>query len=802
MTSSKKTSPIASKLQHAIALHQRGLLWQARSIYEEVLTSEPQNFDATYLLGIVAMQTGNFQAAASLIGKALDIDPLNPGAYSDRGAALKELGRLEAALDSYDRAVQFKPDYAQAYVDRGAVLAELKRYDEALRSYRQAVDIEPDCSGAYFNRGVVFELLNRFEEALRSFDQAIAIKADFVEAHVNRGAVLNALRRWEEALRSFNQAIAIKADFAPAYINRGIALRELRQPEAALDSYNRAIEIDPGIAEAYANRGAVLIELRQLEAALVSYDQALAINPNFAGAHAGRGLVQTELKRFDAALASYDRAIAIDEADAAIFLSRGNLLASMRRFDAAIASFDKAMRLKPDLEFVYGLRLHARMQVSEWGDFEAELAQLLGRIERDELASPPFAVLALSESAPLLGQVARNWVKRECPPNPALGPILKSAGEEKIRIGYFSADFHQHPVSILTAELIELHDRTRFEVIGFSSGPDTQDVMRKRMCGAFDRFIDVRDRSDLEVAQLARSMKVDIAVDLGGFTESSRPKIFALRAAPVQLSYIGYLGTMGAQYMDYLIADPTIIPAADQGHYSEKIVYLPHYQANDSKRCIAQRDFSRKELYLPESGFVFCCFNANYKILPATFSCWMRILQQVSGSVLLLYAGNERVEHNLRKEAARRGIEACRLVFGKKLPYPEHLARYRTADLFLDTWPYNAGATASDALWAGLPVLTLVGRSFAGRIAASALDAIALPELVTSSVAHYEELAVQLATDPRQMAAIREKLAENRHTAPLFDTGRFARHLEAAYVMMYERHQSGLGPDHIRIAGE
>jgi predicted O-linked N-acetylglucosamine transferase (SPINDLY family) len=368
-----------------------------------------------------------------------------------------------------------------------------------------------------------------------------------------------------------------------------------------------------------------------------------------------------------------------------------------------------------------------------------------------------------------------------------------------VRIGYFSAEFHGHATLSLTAELFETHDRSRFELTAFSLGPQTRDEMRQRIEPVFDRFLEVRTQSDAEIARLARSLSLDIAVDLGGFTRGGRPGIFALRAAPVQVSYLGYLGTMSAEYMDYLIADDAIIPESHRRHYSEKIAYLPSYQANDSKRRIADRRFGREELGLPPAGFVFCCFNSTYKITPDTFDSWMRILRSVPGSVLLLLGGRESLESNLRREAGERGIDPQRIVFGARLPPPEYLARYRAADLFLDTLPYNAGTTASDALWTGLPVLTCTGETFASRIGASLLQAVGLPELITSTREQYERLAVELASHPESMASLRAKLAGDLRTKPLFDTAAFARHLEAAYARMADRYHAGLAPEHIRV---
>ena len=350
------------------------------------------------------------------------------------------------------------------------------------------------------------------------------------------------------------------------------------------------------------------------------------------------------------------------------------------------------------------------------------------------------------------------------------------------------------------AELFEIHDRSRFELIAFSFGADTNDAMRERVIAAIDKFIDVTSQPDSEVAILARSLKIDIAVDLGGHTGDNRMGIFSYRAAPIQVSYIGYPGTSGADYIDYLIADKTIIPKHSQQHYVEKIVYLPNsFQVNDRKRVISVKKFTREELGLPVEGFVFCCFNGSYKITPHVFDSWISILNSVTGSVLWLSEANQTAVVNLRKEAEKRGLDPQRLVFAKRMQLPEYLASYQIADLFLDTLPYNAGATASDALWAGLPVITCIGESFASRMAASLLTAINLPELITNTRAEYGILAIELATNRVKHQNIKNKLAANRLTTPLFDTPLFTRHIEDAYTEMYERYQNDLLPDHIEI---
>ena len=447
------------------------------------------------------------------------------------------------------------------------------------------------------------------------------------------------------------------------------------------------------------------------------------------------------------------------------------------------------------------MRLHMRRFLGDWEGIEGEFRDVEARINRGEKGAVPFQILAMSSSPALQRRAAEIHVGDKFPARSSAGAIARRARRDRIRIGYFSADYHNHATTYLMAELLERHDRSRFEILGFSFGMNTADEMGRRVSTAMDRFLDVRLLPDREVAQLSRELEVDIAVDLKGFTHESRTGIFAARAAGIQVSYLGYPGTMGADYIDYLIADPTLIPEASRQYYSEKIVYLPDsYQVNDSQRLISAKPCARADEGLPDGAFVYCCFNNAYKISPAVFDVWMRVLGRVEGSVLWLLEENPWVAGNLRKEAARRGIAPERLVFAKPLPLAEHLARQRLADLFLDTLPYNAHTTASDALWAGLPVLTRMGETFASRVAASLLRAIDLPELVTATEAEFEELAVALARDPERYRALRQRLKENRLRAPLFDIRAFTSHLEAAYSAMHERYQAGLAPEHIEVA--
>jgi protein O-GlcNAc transferase len=792
---------VAAHNNHGNALCQLNRHAAALQSYDRAIALKSDYADAHYNRANALRVLGFYEAAVASYDRVVALSPNNAAAHHNRGNGLFELRQYEAAIASHDQAIALKPDYADAYDSRGNARRALKQYESAIASFDEAIALSPNNAQFHYNRAFAFIDLAQYETAIASFDVAIAIRSDYTEAYSNRGNAYRALAQFESAIASYDRAIAISPENAEAHYNRGVALLDLKQYEAAVASYDAAIAFKPDYAEAHANRGFALFMLLQYGAAIASHDKAIAFKPDCVEAYINRGTALCKLLWYEPALASYDKAITLSPNNAEAHYCRAVVLVYLERHEAAIASFDKALALRADFEFSYGARLGAKMQICDWADFGAAVARLATSIQRNEPASEPFLVVALMDSAPLQKMAAQIWVQHECPPNPTSPRIPKRNKHDKIRIGYFSGDFREHPVSMLTAELFETHDRSKFELSAFSFGPDTQDKMRLRMEGAFNRFIDLRTASDQDIALHARSMEIDIAIDLGGLTHGGRPGIFATRAAPLQVSYLGYSGTMGAEYIDYLVADPTVIPESSRCHYSEKIIYLPHsYLVNDSKRNIADRVFTRQELELPQTGFVFCCFNGSYKITPDTFDGWMRILRRVENSVLWLSEGNSATAGNLRKEAVQRGVNAERLIFAKPVAsLAEHLARQRAADLFLDTLPYNAHTTASDALWAGLPVLTCMGDAFAGRVAASLLNAIGLPELIAPTRAQFEDLAVELACNSHRLAAIKQKLADNRLTTPLFDTQLFTKNLESAFTEIYERYQADLPTEHILV---
>jgi predicted O-linked N-acetylglucosamine transferase (SPINDLY family) len=800
----KNPAPPASDrlMKKALAYHRLGQLPQAETLYQQILQISPDHRDALHLLGLTAHQVGKYAAALELIDKAILLGPDYAEAYSDRGNALERLGQFEAAVESFDKAILLKPDFAEAYNNRGNALHGLRQYQAACASFDNALLLKPTLAEACSNRGNALHQMQQYQAAVESFDKAILLKPDHAQAWANRGGALTELQQYQEALESFDKSILLKLDQAENWSNRGNALQGIQQYEAALESCDRAILLKPDFAEAYNNRGNALHGLRQYQAASESFDKAILLKPDYAKAWNNCGNALVQLQRHHAAVESFTKAIHLKADYAEAYGNRGNALLELCQYQLALESFDQAILLKPAYELLTGTRLHMRQFSCDWDEIESQCRHLERRADRGERVATPFEMLGISSSPSVQKKTAEIFLRDKYRSRTSLAVSPRRAKPDRIRIGYFSADFYNHATCYLMAELFELHDRSKFEIFGFSYGPDAQDGMRERVFAAMDQFVDVRTLPDRRVAQLSRELEVDIAVDLKGLTKDNRVGIFAERAAPIQVNYLGYPGTMGADYMDYLIADHTLIPQASQRHYSEKIVYLPDsYQVNDSQRFISARSWEHAEAGLPEKGFVYCCFNNSWKITPNTFAIWMRILAQVEGSVLWLMEDNPRVGDNLREEAAKRGISPQRLIFAKRLPLADHLARHSLADLFLDTLPCNAHTTASDALWAGLPVLTCMGEAFASRVAASLLRAIDLPELVTTTENTYERLAVELALDAERYQEIRKRLQRNRLTSPLFDPPSFTKHLEAAYSGMHDRYQAGLSPEHIHITG-
>jgi predicted O-linked N-acetylglucosamine transferase (SPINDLY family) len=675
------------------------------------------------------------------------------------------LGRSTDARASYQKAIEINPDFAEAHNNLGNVLKDLQHFDEAMQFYQQAIEVNPDFAEAHNNLGNVLKDLQHFDEAVLSYKRAIGIDKNFYEASYNLGVSLKQLKKIDESVRMFKNVIAIQPNNSEAYNNLGICFTLLGQMNAAIDCFKKSLNIKPDYADVHHSFGNALIILGKVKKGIECFENAIKINPDFAEA----------------------------------YKSLGSAYKKMNQRDIALHYFEKANKIKPDLDFILGDVFNSKMHLCDWNNFQESINNLRNKIINNEKAIDSFNLMGLIDDPALQRKATTIRASSEFPTNNSSPIVSRYNKHQKIRIGYFSGDFREHPVALLTAGLYETHDRDHFEIHAFSLGPDTNDEMNLRIKAGVDHFHNVQPMSHKEIVELARSLEIDIAVDLAGLTAKSRTDVFAMSAAPIQLSYIGWLGTMGADYYDYLIADPVMIPKENQKYYVEKIVYLPSFQVNDSQDLPPDIAMTRKDAGLPEEGFVFCCFNTTYKITPSIFDSWARILNQVNDSYLFIYAESPSVEKNLTNEILKRGVMSSRLIFGSRLNRNEYLARYRVADLFLDTHPCNAGTTGCDALKMGLPLLTMQGNCFNTREAASILNSINLPELITNTPEEYESLAIQLGNDPEKMQAIKDKLANNLSSAPLFDTKRFTKNIEAAYNEMYERHHKGLEPEHIYV---
>ncbi len=783
-------------------------LSQALDYFHRATAANPRGLEALLGKGGCLLDLGRHEEALAIYDHALSIDQKVPEAWHGRGGALRHLKRHEEAIAAYVQALATDANFVQAWLGQGSVFSDLRRYDDALSACDKALAIKADFADAWNARGNVFLLLKRYREADAEYAKALATKIASPQAWVGRGSALGALDRHDEALAAYDRALAMSPDLAEAWAGRGISLNGLRRHDEALAAYDKALAIRPDVAEAWLGRGIALNGLRRFDEALASFDKALAGKPELAETWCGCGIALEGLRRYDEALAAYDKALAfepdvigVDRNRGVLFYNRALLFVRSGRHDEALDNFRRALEVDPDAKFVPGHLVHARMQLCDWQGLREDLDALTAQVRAGKCVSEPLALLSTPAGPADQLRCSQIYLSNHAP---ALSSFAWQGGRyrhDRIRVAYVSADFREHPVSFLMADLFERHDRARFETFAVSLSPDEPSAMRTRLKRAFEHFVDVGSRSDQDVAGLLREMEIDIAVDLMGHTRDARPNIFAFRAAPIQASYLGYPGTVGADFMDYVIADKIVLPFDQQPYYAEKIVHLPDcYLANDAGKPISPQVPSRAQEGLGEEGFVLCCFNNGYKLSPTVFDVWMRLLDRIEASRLWLSQLNEHAVRNLRAQAGARGIDPERLVFAKRVPsLADHLARHRLADLFVDTLPYGAHATASDALWAGLPVLTCAGDTYAGRAAASLLHAVGLPELVTGNLQDYEALALALANDRDRLQSIRRKLEANRLTFPLFDTDRFRRHIEAAYRTMWERRQRGESPESFAV---
>ena len=670
---------------------------------------------------------------------------------------------------------------------------------EAATCFEEALASAPASAAACVGLCTALVRLGRLAAALAVADDVLRRQPPIAGIEGVRAQILLLEGREEEAWRSVDRGCAEVPPDPIALFVRGLLLLQRSDNPAALSAFDAAIALDGSLAAAYLGRASALAREGVVPEALAAFQLAREADPHNAQVLVRLGHWLIQLSRFDAAAAAFADALAIDARNVAALRGRAQCLAAAGRAAQAVDAYTRLLAVEPDAPYMRGERLHLRLHCCDWRGFEEERRAIAEGVRLGERVDTPGSFLTHGESAADQLSCARIFAAEAFARPDRLDAAIRGLPGERYRIAYVSADFGAHATAYLAAGLFEAHDRSRFETFAISLGPDDGSAMRARLTRAFDHFEDVGARSDRDIAQRLQALGIDIAIDLKGHTLGARPGIFAYRPAPVQLSFLGYPGTLGTDCMDYLVADHTVVPAAERHHYVERMIYLPEsYQVNDPSRAVGP-PVSRTAAGLPLAGIVFCCFNNAYKIMPAVFDDWMQILRGVPGSILWLLHANETATANLRDAAQSRGVAPDRLLFAPWLPAPEHLARCALADVFLDTLPYNAHTTASDALWSGVPVVTRAGSGFASRVATSLLRTVGLGHLSVASRPAYVQLAVHLAQAPDELAALKRNLAGARAQSSLFDSARYARCLEGAFEEIIARARRGAAPADLEV---
>jgi len=748
---------IEHEFNRAVLFHKNGDLNQARIIYDQILCLKPDNYNCIHFLSLIEIQNKNFDKSIKLLKKAINLNPNEPSVYHSLGNAQESLNQLQDALSSFNTAINLKKDFLAAIICRGDLLSKLNRLHEANESYKDALLLNPSDLKVMLKISNLLTRLEKYSEAIKFYDNMILLKPNIPEVYNNRGYAYRKINANEEAFIDFNKAIKLNPNYYEAHNNLGNLQRDLKKADDAILSFDKAIKINPTFSEAYSNLANTLVDQEKLEEGISNYIKAISYNSNNVNAHS----------------------------------NLANTLTKLNQFSDAIKHFKNALSKNPHNDFLISNYLHTKMIICDWTLLQEETKCYIDDIQNNKNLSMPFTLLSLFDLPAIHKIVSQKFCDKNYPEILQNQEIIKyKENKEKICIAYISSDFGNHPVSQLCIEMFEWHDKNHFEIIGIDLGNNQKDQIYQNLSIAFDQIINVKHLTDKEIASLCKNLSVDIAVDLNGHTKNNRIGLFSYRAAPIQVNYLGYPGTTGANYIDYIIGDKIVIPERLQSNYTEKVIYLPHsYLVTPSKKEISNKKFTRKEFNLPEAGFVFCCFNNSYKISPQIFSKWMSILKQVNDSVLWLSEMNHVAKNNLYIEAQKFGIKKTRIIFAKKMELnSEHLSRYKLADLFLDTYPYNAHTTATDALWTGVPLITLAGDSFASRVAASLLSTLDLPEMITYNLESYEKLAVQLATNNKKLKSIRNKLAQNKVKKPLFNSKLFTKNIEKAYQTIYNNY--------------
>jgi predicted O-linked N-acetylglucosamine transferase (SPINDLY family) len=775
---------LKEKLKHVDSLIQNAKLDEASQILSEIISLYPNHLDANYKLGAISIEFNKLDDALNYFKRCIVIDDSHPQVWLNLGNVQMALGYYSDSIAAYEKTISLNKNFVEAYSNLSIALRRSKNLTGALKASDIAIEKGPDNPIFYNNRGLILNDMGRFKEAVANYYSAINLNANYAESHYNLGMSLVFLNRHEDAIKSYKNFIKLNPSFHLSYIKLGNALFELHHFEEAIDQYKAAINLKPDSAEAYFRLGNALGESKRNEEAIEYYKIAIRLWPDFAEPYNNLGNLLAQLKRNEEAIEHYETAIRLKPDYAEAYFSLATLLNKAKLYEEAIRYYDKAIRLKPDMEYVLGEYLYRKMNLCDWRDYDNIVNLILNGIKLGKKIIHPSQALSVIEDPKTQKDAAEIFARAFNQDNQT--KFNESLSSGRIRIGYFSADFGAHVVAYLTKDMYKLHDRDKFEVFAFSLDDD-KSIMASDIKLNFDHFFDVGFMSDQEIISLSSSHKIDIAIDLGGYTEKARPSLFSIRLAPIQVSYVGYLGTTGSKWMDYLIADNTIVPDELKEYYSEKIINLPSFQVN-SQVSISNKVITKESCGLPNDKFIFCCFNQSYKITPSVFSLWMEILRHSKESVIWLISSNDLHKRNVLAEAVKQGVNEERIIFAPYLPYDEHLKRLQLADLFLDTSPYNAGVTASDALRVGIPVISRIAQTFAGRMGASILKALQLDELIVMSDQAYIDLAIRIYSNPNELRKLKDKIYESVLTSDLYKTEVFVKNLESVFMTLHEHY--------------
>lgn len=732
--------------------------------------------------------------------KVAELEGTSSELYINLALLSYEECKFEAAICYLDECLKLEKNNIQALSLKAKIHIQLRQTSNAINCFHESLRIEPNNYDVLLNLSATLIDIKEFCEAKKVCTHAVKIYPKSQEILVNLGISYFGLKEFQLSLDTFNKSLEINSNDASTWLNKGNTLHTLKNYSDALYHYDKALEIDPNSSEIWLNRGNTLHELRRYQDALTNFDRALELNRQSAEIWLNRGNTLNELRRYDEALSNYDSALALKNDYLEAWSNKGNVLSHLNQHSKSAECYFQALKIQDDKAknaYLLGQAHHQMMLACDWKNYSEITHRIFNEVKQGQKSADPFGFQGISQSEELLRKCAEIYSSDKYPNIDNLSGNGRYQ-HKKIRIGYLCGEFRYQATSILMTRIWELHDKSQFDIYAFDNGTGDNSDYRLRIEKAFNHIFNISNLSDYDAAKLIRSHEIDILINLNGFFGLARQGVFSYRPAPIQVNYLGFPGTIGAPYIDYIIADKVVIPNTSIDHYVEKVVHLPHsYQANDNLRAISKKKYTKKEFGLPENSFIYANFNNNYKITPETFDSWCAILKEVKNSVLWLLADNPQAQGNLVQEATLRDIDPSRLIFAKRLNLPEHLARHQLADLFLDTNPYNAHTTASDALWSGLPLLTLVGETFPARVSASLLNALELYELIATNQRDYIDMAIELGRHPGKIQKIKNKLLQNRECKPLFNSELFTKDIETAYIYMYRRFESGLPPDHI-----